>query len=130
MLKSSDIKRQFLGQLRELQDLHLPPYLIWGSGPLAIRGLRKSHDIDLLVSKQAWNQLIKSYPPATEKMIRIRKIEIWNDCLNLTDRIDEMIAHADWIEGFPFMTLSDTIAWKNFLHREKDLKDIALIEDL
>lgn len=83
--------------------------MIWGSGPLAIRAIRESKDIDLLVPKQLWNQLAQTYPASSEKMIRIGDIEIWNDCLNITHKIDEIIAHPDVIECFPFMMLIDTI---------------------
>ena len=40
-----------------------------------------------------------------------------------------MISNPDIFEGFPFMTLTDTIEWKRFMNREKDLKDIDLIEE-
>ncbi len=43
-------------------------------------------------------------------------------------RLEEVIASSDWIEGYPFVTLEDTLSWKRFLNREKDQKDIALIE--
>ena len=124
-------KQQFLDQLKNLNKLDLPKnqYLIWGSGPMAIRNIRQSNDIDLIVSKNLWDQLIDIYPVASKQMIRIGNIEIWNDCLNLTDKIDAMISNPDIFEGFPFMTLTDTIEWKRFMNREKDLKDIDLIEE-
>src|SRR5271157_4446847 len=108
---TSNIKQRFLEQLSLLERLVLPSnqYLIFGSGPLAIRAIRESKDIDLLVSKELWNQLKQKHPPSTSRLIPIGNIEIWNDCMNLTGRIDEMIAHPDIIEGFPFMTLPDTI---------------------
>ena len=121
----------FLERLKDLERLNLPKdqYLIWGSGPLAIRGLREGKDIDLIVSNQLWQHLVKDYTLLSKNMIRIGDIEIWNDCLNLTSKIDEMISHPDVIEGFPFMTLTDTIEWKKLMGREKDHKDITLIKN-
>ena len=121
---------QFFEQLKHVQELNLPPsqYLIWGSGPLTIRGIRESQDIDLLVSKSLWTQFSEKYPPSTQHLIRIGNIEMWNDCLNLTPLIDEMLAHPDIIDGLPFMRLTDTIEWKRFMNRDKDIKDIALIQ--
>lgn len=130
MTTSLGIKQRFLEQLKQIEQLHLAKhqYLIWGSGPLAIRGIRESKDIDLVVTKQIWNQLANRYPPSSQMVICIGNIEIWNDCLNLTGQIDNMITHPDMIEGFPFMTLRHTIEWKKQMNRDKDLKDIALIE--
>ena len=107
-------------------------YIIWGSGVFAIRGLRKANDIDIIVNKECWNKLIKKYPPHGEKvnLIKMNDIEIWNDCMNLTEQIDQMIKDKDVIEGYPFMKLKYTIVWKKFLNREKDQKDIALLEKL
>ena len=123
----SHIKQSFVELLKSLEELNLPKnqYLIWGSGPLAIRGIRESRDIDLIVSKQLWDHLECSQ---TRKMIQRGNIEIWNDCLNLSHKIEQMISHPDMIYGFPFMTLTDTIEWKRFMNRGKDLNDIALIE--
>jgi hypothetical protein len=130
MTTSIQTKERFIKQLKQLKQLPLAKhqYMIWGSGPLAIRGIRESKDIDLVVTKQIWDQLAKRFSPSTSMKICTGNIEIWNDCLNLTDQIDDMIAKPDIIEGFPFMTLRHTIEWKRQMNRDKDLKDIALIE--
>ena len=126
------MKQQFLKKLEKLDHLNFPKdqYLIWGSGPLAIRGLREARDVDLIVTKNLWDDLIKKYTPEGPKKnnIKIADIEIWNDLLNLTDKIDEIIADSDSIEGFPFMKLSYTVEWKKNRNSKKDLRDIALIK--
>lgn len=50
---TQSIKNQFLEKLKELKKLNLPEdqYIIWGSGVLAIRGIRDASDIDIIVSK-------------------------------------------------------------------------------
>ena len=72
---SENFQRRFLEELRVVKMLDLPQnqYLIWGSGPLAIRGIRESWDIDLLVSKRLWSLLAKTYSLSTEKMLRIAR---------------------------------------------------------
>ena len=126
------IKAKFLEKLKPLKELNLPShhYLIWGSGPLAIRGLRMARDIDLIVTKSLWNELTKKYVPEgpKENKIKIRYIEIWKDLLNLTDRIDDIIADRDMLDGFPFMKLSYTLEWKKYWNSKKDPADIVLIE--
>jgi hypothetical protein len=55
--------------LKVLKKLNLPQnqYVVWGSGPLAIRAIRENKDIDLLVPKQLWNQLAQKLPAHQKK---------------------------------------------------------------
>ncbi len=94
--------------------------------------MRKANDIDIIVSKNCWNQLLKKHTPLGKKknIIRIGNIEIWNDCMNLTDKIDQMISDKDIIEGYPFMKIKYTIEWNQFLNREKDIRDIEILTKL
>lgn len=123
----------FLDKLKVLKSLDLleDQYLIWGSGPLAIRKLREARDIDIVVTKKLWVELAKKHPIVGSKknLIRIDDIEIWSDLLNLTDRLESIIADREIIEGFPFMKLSYTLEWKRFWNSKKDSKDIELIEN-
>lgn len=125
------ITQTYLDKLVKLEKLKLNKnqYLIWGSGPLAIRGIRSSRDIDIVVSKDLWKQLIIKYKfhRSQKDLINIEDIEIWNSCLNLSDRIDEMLLNKDIIFNYPFMKLSDTIEWKKFISNDKHIEDIKLI---
>ena len=51
---------KFKELLKKVKELNLPQnqYAIFGSGPLAIRGIRDSNDIDLIVKKKLWNKLM------------------------------------------------------------------------
>ena len=124
---------EFLVKLEALRALGLSEgqYLIWGSGPLAMRGLRLGRDVDLLVTRDVWEKLAQKHEVGGEKknVILLREVEVWGDCMNLTGRVDEMIEDCDWIEGFPFMKLGYVVEWKRWLGREKDLRDVALIEE-
>jgi 8-oxo-dGTP pyrophosphatase MutT (NUDIX family) len=126
-----DHKNAFLKKLQSLKALNLPSnsYAITGSGPLAIRGLREAHDIDLIVKENLWNVLSKNYPVDEKGFIKIGDIEITKNCLNLTPQLNEIIDNCDWIRGYPFIRLEDTVLWKQYLNRPKDQADIKLIED-
>jgi len=71
---------KYIEKLDNLNALNLPKeeYLIWGSGPLAVRNIRNSCDIDIVVLKNLWKNLVKKYPLQKEKknLIKIKDIEI------------------------------------------------------
>ncbi|MBI1999232.1 MAG: hypothetical protein HYS74_01080 [Parcubacteria group bacterium] len=51
---------KYLDELKKLR-LHCGEYAVFGSGPLAIRGLVENTDIDLVVSGDLWGKLNKEY---------------------------------------------------------------------
>lgn len=67
--------------LHQLKNLGLPKgeFVIFGSGPLAIRGIRENHDIDILVTESLWKKFAKHYAVKRTKRgekIQIKDIEI------------------------------------------------------
>ena len=82
-----------------------------------------------MVRSDLWATLSKKYKPYDEHHIRIGTIEVWGDFINLTHRLEEVIDNAELIDGYPFVTLDDTILWKQFLNRPKDQRDIFLINE-
>lgn len=133
-----EIKHQYLARLeKEIKSLHWPTqqYAIWGSGVLAIRGLRKAQDIDIVVKEPLWHSLANIYPPLNGKYggfyLQIGTMEIWNNMMNMPNlTVEEVIDAAEMVEGYPFMSLDHTIQWKQFLRRPKDLSDLALIHQM
>ncbi len=125
----------FSSYLQELNELNLPKgsYAIFGSGPLAIRNIRDTHDIDGIVKKDAYIQLCKRFPEnvVSEPVdcIKLRNLEIGNNWTNDSTHIDEMIDTAEIINDYPFVKLEYVIEWKRNLGREKDKNDINLIEE-
>ncbi len=125
---------QFVKQLNELGKLNLPrdEFAICGSGPLAVREIRDSHDIDIVVKKKLWKQLAKKYPVhqsgSKRNLIQIRGIEMAEDWPPLLENTDKLIETADVINGFRFVKLDYVMKWKNIINREKDKIDIKLIE--
>jgi hypothetical protein len=119
--------------LDELSFLNLPAgkFAIFGSGPIAVRGIREPEDLDVIVKLDVWDTLIKKYPEALSykpTCLKIGNVEIYKDWMELSDRINEMIDTAEKIMDYPFVQLKYVEEWKVRVGREKDLKDVELIE--
>lgn len=121
----------FEDKLKELDKLNLPIglYAIFGSGPLAIRKIRDSKDIDIIVKEELWIMLSKSYPVLDNGSIRIGFIEIFKDWLPWFSEIDSLIDDADVIENHRYVKLKYVLKWKKAYAREKDIKDVKLIKE-
>ncbi len=128
--------------LEELDSLSLPvnEYIIAGSGPMGIRGIRDIKDLDLVVSDELWKRLAGKYETVdgdlgTKKIIISDMIEVLGtlsltyDESGLTPKVDELIEEAEFIEGHPYMSLSHTVFFKCKRRRKKDLDDVSLIYD-
>lgn len=130
---------QFQKLLQELRDLNLPnnQYVIIGSGPLAVRNLRKAQDLDILASDSLWTELSKKYPvipqiPPDIEKIQIGNIEFVGQGSSYRDSkvatIDEIFKTADLINGHFYINLNILKKVKLKRGLEKDLKDIELID--
>lgn len=70
--------------LDELRSLNLPEgkFAIFGSGPIAVRGIRESEDLDIIVKQDLWDFLAEKYPvslSANPTCLKIGNIEIFKD---------------------------------------------------
>jgi len=114
-------------------DLPIGQYLITGSGPMGIRGLRKINDIDLLVSDKLWGKLAKQYGITEKngiKKIVIGEIEAFGSESFPEEAgisVAKRLADAEIIEGLPFESLEHAIMFKQMQGRDKDLRDIDLL---
>ena len=119
--------------LDELKKLNLPrdKFAVFGSGPLAIRGLRDNDDIDIIVKTDIFEDLAEKYPFKNDKKnsIKIGNIEIFKDWLPWFNDPNHLVDCADKIKGIRFVKLEYVMQWKKAMNREKDRKDIRLIED-
>jgi len=118
----------------ELKKLDLPKghYAIFGSGPMAVRDMRDSSDIDLVISKELFEILKKKYPDAIARegaSLEIGNIEMFPSWIHMEGNELEMIKDAEDIEGLPFVRLEYVIEWKKKFGREKDLRDVEVIEE-
>jgi len=121
-------------RVREL-NLSLGKYVIFGSGPLGIRGLTECNDIDILVTQNLWNEYknkdweLRVMPHGSEYLQK-NKIELWTDWKPGQWDVGRLIKDAEVIEGLPFVPLNQVLEWKKLILRAKDLKDIEIIEKI
>jgi hypothetical protein len=127
------MNKKFEKLVNEFKKLNLPEgeYAIYGSGPLAIRGLRDANDLDVIVSDSLYQKLKKQYSKDSKKeRVKIGEIEIypawvWEPQIN---GLEEMIKRAELIRGLRFIRLNDLLNCKKKMGRPKDFKDIKLIK--
>ncbi len=119
---------------REL-GLNVGEYALFGSVPLAACGIRESQDIDMLVTHEVYQRLkvqgwkVEVFPNG-RKMLKKDCFEAGADWNYDTYNPDpaRLIKEADIIGGIPVVRLEEALAWKKAFGREKDLKDVKLIE--
>ncbi len=77
------MKNKFQELLAEFKKLKLPDeeYVIYGSGPLGVRGIREIHDLDVVVIDKLYQELLLKYPGKEKKdekkrFIKLGKIEL------------------------------------------------------
>lgn len=116
--------------LDELKQLKLPTdkFAIFGSGPMGVRGLKEVDDLDIIVKPGLWDELAKKYAPMEGKYIKIGNIEIFRNWQPWFDMIDTLIDTADYIDGYRYVKLEYVLKWKKMYNREKDRKDVEIIE--
>ena len=127
-----------INTLSDLEKLKFPPnhYVIVGSGIMDVLGIRNANDLDILVSKDLWNILIKDNKFGNKiKYINSKpyikfsyKIEIYQSIpgFNTEDTIKN--AERDY-KDIPFISLDCLLKWKKGMNRAKDKEDVLLIEN-
>lgn len=124
--------------IEKIKDLNLPPdqYVVIGSGTLAALGIRQASDIDMSVLPELHRKLRKSGEWREEE--RYGKVFLKKDDFEVNPGLswegyktttEEAIKSALIIDGIPFLNLEELKKFKTALGREKDLKDIKLIDD-
>ena len=127
--------------IEEVKKLNFPigQYVIVGSGPMAVRGLKEAHDIDIVVTLElfekckanGWEVVPWTYPEKIDQIyLRQDDVELYLDvnCDNFNPTTEELIKRADILEGIPFITLGDMLKFKKAYNREKHRKDIEITE--
>ena len=131
--------------IEKVKSLGLPEdsYVVFGSCPLAVVGLREASDIDMYVTLDVWKKM---------KLGGWKELDKGECDVPLVSDVFEM--HTNWgfgppggeaghgynpsladlqatamiIEGVPFASLAEVRKWKASYNRPKDLADIALID--
>ncbi len=110
-------------------------YIVFGSCPLTIAGLREALDIDMMVSKELFLQLRESGwieqikggddRPLTRGVFEVH--DNWNFS-TYSPTLEQLLATATIVDGVPFASLHEVRKWKAASGRPKDLADVALID--
>lgn len=122
-------------QLDIVKRLALPQgtFAIFGSGPMAVRGIRTADDIDILVKHALWQGLCDTYTQFVRPdglCITMNGIEIADTWPGIADSmIGTMIDTADILYELPFVQLQHVLAYKKHMNRDKDKTDMILIEN-
>lgn len=114
----------------------LGEYAVYGSGILAVKGLREIYDIDLIVLPKLYSRLkktgwVESISKNTgSKYISSGVFEVYKDWNfgNYVPDIKSLIKDSIYVEGVPFVGFKEILKWKKAYGREKDFNDIALIK--
>jgi len=124
--------------IEKLKSLNLPAdqYVVISSGILDVLGIRKANDIDLSITKELHDELRKT--GEWKEDVRYGKIFLLKEDIEINPDVSwedyktttkELIETALVVDGINFMNLEEVIKFKKALGREKDFKDIELIEE-
>ena len=123
---------RLFGKLRALGS-PAGDYAVFGSGPLAVRGLiQELRDLDVVARGAAWKKVEVLAPvrvaPEGDPVVRLESgaIEVFGGWLGWD--VDAIIDGAETIDGLPFARLEDVLAFKRSYGRPKDLERMRLIE--
>lgn len=124
--------------LNEIQKLEFPntDFIIVGGSALAIRNLRETSDLDIVVTPKLFEKLkndnkwsYKIHPNGKPKLYK-DFIEVYLD-VNTDDfqrSTSQLFEHADIFNQIQFIDLQKLMQLKQSYGREKDLHDIELIQ--
>jgi hypothetical protein len=122
---------------QKIKSLKLPEgkYVVVAGSALEGYGIRKSKDIDVTVTKEVyeslkhkgWGEVVK---PSGLKVLIKDNCEIGTNCNygNYQVSTQKLIKTATIISGVPLANLNEIIKFKLEINRNKDRKDIKLIE--
>lgn len=124
---------------KKVKKLNLPlgSYALFGSAPLGIRNLKECNDIDIIVTPELWETCLNKgwtlkeseNKPACLILNDNNDIELWKEWGPGPWDILRLISEAEILDDLPFVKLENLLKWKKLNAREKDLKDVEIIEN-
>lgn len=129
-------------QIQEkIQSLNFPvgKYIVLGGASLAMRGMRETRDIDILVIPEFFEELIRQgwtldseFEQKWHRKRLVREdVEVYQnlyfDAKKESVDAEEVIKIAEMIDGISFQPLDHLLMAKQDSGREKDLRDVELI---
>jgi len=137
-----EVKNRKIIEIVKKLDLLEGEYAVFGSALLDVLGLRESGDVDLILTKKLFEELARredwekfTYENNGDEALKYQGdfVDVAFYYCNYFPGCDEagilgMIKDAAIIEGVNFVSLEDTLKWKRAAGREKDLRDVGMIE--
>jgi hypothetical protein len=118
---------------QRVKELDLPKgsFVVVGSGILNALRIRDAGDIDLVVTDEVYKRFEREGWQQIEGADQILlKRDVYDVCKSWYGKaVDELINTAQSIDGIPYLSLEGVYAWKKSFGREKDLKDLVLIDE-
>lgn len=122
--------------IAKVKELNFPEgsYIVFGSCPMALAGLRESNDIDFLVSPELFTKLADDGWQILEKSTNDKPLVLgefeahvnWNFSA-YKPTLEHLLKTGQTVDGIPFASLEEVRKWKQSSGRPKDLVDIKLI---
>ncbi len=124
--------------VQRVKALKFPPgsYVVYGSCPMAIAGIREARDIDLLVTPELLKQLAKQGWKLTIKAPN--DTPLVHDVFEAHDHwlfsayspsLEQLLSTATEVDGVPFASLEEVLKWKLASTHPKFAKDAELIRN-
>lgn len=129
----------FADRVKEL-ELPLEQIIVIGSGILDQLGIRRAEDVDIAASPELIKKLSKYNGDWTKKLDGNQRpyfvktdgsAELW-DGWEFDDRVVgyyDMLSHSAVYDEVRFVNLEFLRRWKNWRGREKDIRDVELIDE-
>jgi len=122
--------------LQKLKTLELQPehYIVVGSGILDALGIRRAHDIDFVTTPETFERLRKmgwtsiSHPDRESLNKDDFEAYLGWDNPDEQPNFADLMMTKEVIGGYNFVPLARVVDWKRRHAREKDLKDLQLID--
>lgn len=120
----------------QVKTLGLPvgSFAVFGSGPMIVRGMRESGDIDIIVTEVLFKEIEKDPTWVAHEMrdhhpgLKRGMFEIFYTWAPGAWDVEQLIREAELFDGVPFVRLESVIEWKQLRDSDKDREDLGLIE--
>ena len=124
--------------IEQLKEIDVPPnrILIDGSGVMALYGIRQNKDLDIAIPLSDWSRILNDFPGKYEvayrSFIKVMVLVYKNVEIHYNDwdgsRTEDTLERTEVIGGYHWHSLDTIYKWKKLANREKDIKDVQLIE--
>lgn len=124
--------------IEAVRSLNLPldSFIVFGSAPMTVHGIREANDIDLFVTSEVlkslkdrgWKKVVKGPrdEPYTHGVYEAH--DTW-EFSKYSPTLSHLQATSETIEGIPFASLLEVRKWKAASTKLKFKRDVVLIDE-